>query len=287
VAVAERVGGEVVSVDSMQVYRGMDIGTAKPDRAMRRRVPHHLIDLAEPEDEFTVAEFQAHGRQVLDDLSRRNVPAVIAGGSGLHFRALVDPMTFAPSDTAVRERLEAATHDDLVTELLAADPGAAAHVDLDNPRRVIRAVEILRISGVTPSHRAGTAEAAALRDYRPQRPFTAVGFDPGEGLEERVTRRFDAMLEAGLLDEVRRLAPRLGRTARQAVGYAQLLTVAAGEATLEAGRRAAIGATLGLAKRQRTFFGRDPRIRWLPWQDDPVARIAAAVAGLEESTWSS
>lgn len=280
--------GEILSVDSMQVYQGMDIGTAKPSVATRARLRHHLIDLVPPEVEFTVADFQRHGRGVLADLERRAVTAVIAGGSGLHHRALVDPLTFGPTDAALRTELEAAALEDLVTELLGSDPDAGAHVDLANPRRVVRAVEILRLSGETPSVRASRPEMEALRDYRPVVPHRSVGVDPGDALHERVTRRFTSMLQRGLLDEVARLAPRLGRTARQAVGYKELLPVVAGEASLEQGTANAIRATTALAKRQRTFFRRDPRIHWIPWDDDPVVRWDRVRSVLEEDpAWSS
>lgn len=288
VELAGAAGGEIVSVDSMQVYREMDIGTAKPDEATRQRVPHHLIDLADPEAEFTVSAFQRAGRAVLDRLATVATKAVIAGGSGLHFRALVDPMSFGPTDADTRRELEEAELADLVTELLAADPAADVQVDLANPRRVVRAVEMFRLTGVTPTERAATAEHRALRDYEPVVPFRAVGLDPGDALATRVERRFDAMLDAGLLDEVASLAGRVGRTARQAVGYKELLPVVAGRAGLADGRAAAIRATLALAKRQRTFFRRDPRIRWLPWQEDPVQRLAAAREILEEErVWTS
>ena len=272
----------------MQVYRDMDIGTAKPDAATCARVPHHLIDLVAPEETFAVADHQAAGRIVLDGLANSHTTAVIAGGSGLHFRALVDPMSFAPTEPTLRSQLEATPVADLVTELLSHDPDAGAHVDLANPRRVLRAVETFRLAGATPSQRAGTAEAEALRSYTPRMPLVALGVDPGDTLRIRVTRRFDAMLDAGLLDEVAALAPRLGRTARQAVGYKELLAVVGGEVSIEDGRAAAIQATLGLAKRQRTFFRRDPRIRWLAWHDDPDERISAAQRAFEEAeTWTS
>ncbi len=285
---AERLGAEILSVDSMQVYREMDIGTAKPSAADRARLPHHLVDLADPSEEFTVAEFQAAGRRVLAGLNAVGTPAVIAGGSGLHFRALVDPLDFPPSDPGLRAELEALDPAEVRARLEAADPEAGAHVDLANPRRVLRAVEVLRLTGHSPSARASRPDAAAVRSYRPVLPLQVLGVDPGPELEARAAARIDRMHEAGLLAEVRRLAPRLGRTARQAVNYKELLDVVAGEATLADGRAEQLRATLGLAKRQRTFFGRDPRVHWLPWRDDPAARAEAAWAALEEApTWTS
>jgi tRNA dimethylallyltransferase len=282
VALARTLDGEILSIDSMQVYRGMDVGTAKPGPA-QRDIPHHLIDLVDVSEDFSVVEFQAVGRSVLRDLADRGRTAVIAGGSGLHFRALVDPLTFAPSSPEVRRQLETLPAEELRARLLAEDPAAGSHVDLANPRRLVRALEIIAASGLTPSQRAATPEAQAVRDYRAAIPFVAVGLDPGPALADRVRERFDAMLERGLLDEVRELAPRLGRTAAQAVGYKELLPVVVGEASLEEGRASAIRATLALAKRQRTFFRRDPRIRWLAWQDDASARVDAAQVELQRA----
>ncbi len=236
----------------------------------------------EPEAEFTVAEFQEAGREVLSGMASGDV-AVIAGGSGLHFRALVDPMTFAPSDPGMRAELESTEPADLVAELLRTDPAAGAVVDLANPRRVLRAVEIARLTGLTPTDRTATPEYARLASYEPLFSFAAVGFDPGDRLPARVEERFDAMLAQGLLAEVRDVAPRLGRTARQAVGYKELIAVVAGEASPAEGREAAIRATLALAKRQRTYFRRDPRISWVPWHDEPDVRLERALAVLEAS----
>jgi len=287
IGLAEMVGGEILSVDSMQVYREMDIGTAKASAQARARVPHHLIDLVEPSDTYTVAEFQERGRAVLDDLERTATPAIIAGGSGLHFRALIDPLEFPPTDEALRRELEATDPAALVGELLLADPETADHVDLANPRRVLRAVEVYRLTGATPAERALEPNAADVRGYRSMRPVAAIGVDPEVRRAQRVTERFDAMLEAGFLGEVEALAPRLGTTARQAVGYRELLDVVAGRLTLAAGRDRAIQATLSLAKRQRTFFRRDPRIRWIPWHDDAAERLDAARIALEEASWIS
>jgi tRNA dimethylallyltransferase len=285
--VAEATGAEIVSVDAMQVYRGMDVGTAKPTAAERARVPHHLLDLADPAEEFTAAEFQRAGRRALQNLAGRGVRALIVGGSGLHFRALVDPLEFPPHDPEVRHSVEALSPRETAAELLAADPAAGSYLDLANPRRVARAVEVLRLTGLTPSARAQGAAAAAVRAYRPLLPVVAVGFDPGPALRGRVEARLDAMLAAGLLDEVRRLAPVLGRTAAQAVGYRQLLPVERGEATLQEGRARAAAATWALAGRQRTFFRRDPRLRWAEWHDDPRRRAAAARSVFEEAGWTS
>ncbi|HEY5727458.1 MAG TPA: tRNA (adenosine(37)-N6)-dimethylallyltransferase MiaA, partial [Acidimicrobiia bacterium] len=210
IRLAEERGADIVSVDSMQVYRGMDIGTAKPDAGDRDRVRHHMLDLVEPEVEFTVADYQAAGVEVLDRLASVGRPAILVGGSGLHFRSLVDPIHPAPTDPELRAELEAASVDDLVDELRRHDPHAGAVLDLANPRRVVRAVEVLRLTGATPTQRAGATPD--LVGYRPARPFVAVGLDSGDSLASRVDHRLQAMVDVGLLDEVRRLRHRLGRT---------------------------------------------------------------------------
>ena len=262
----------------MQVYRGMDIGTAKPSEQERRAIRHHLVDVAEPEDHFSVADSQRLGRATL---RAADVPMIIAGGTGLAFRAIVDPLEFPGEDPVVRAELEALGRDELRSRLAAIDPAADQVVDTANPRRLIRALEVHAVTGLTPSQRAATTEAAAVREYRPLIPVDVIGLDPGSGLDQRVVGRFDGMLEAGLLEEVARLAPRLGRTAAQAVGYKELVPVVAGESSLDEGRTAAIAATMSVARNQRTYWRRDPRIRWLEWDDDPAVRIARAKQELQ------
>jgi tRNA dimethylallyltransferase len=272
----------------MQVYRGMDIGTAKPSVETRRRIPHHMVDIADPAEEINVQRFQELARQAIADAHARGRKVVIAGGSGLHFRAIVDPMTFAPTDPAVRRRLEEDEPGILRRRLLEADPDAAEHLDVANPRRVVRALEILELTGETPSARSASAESGAVGRYEALFPFRAFGIDPGAGVAERIEERFRSMVAHGLLEEVAGLRGRLGVTAAQAVGYKELLPVVRGEAVLDDGVDQAIRATRGLVKRQRTFFRRDPRIAWLPWQDDDARRIADAVETIgERAAWTS
>lgn len=273
---ARRSGGEIVSVDSMQVYRGMDIGTAKPSPAEQDEVRHHMIDLVDPEVDYAVAEFQRTGRAAMAAIAARYRPVVIVGGSGLYFRSLVDPLRFPPSDPAVRTAVEGMSRRDAVAELLEVDPGAGEHVDLANRRRVVRALEIVRLGGGTPTERAADPQFERVKNYRPEVPFVAVGVDPAEALGERVESRIDQMLRAGLVEEVAGLADRLGRTASSAVGYRQMLPVVAGTLTVREGREATVRATMALARKQRTYFGRDPRIRWLAWHPDPAVRYASA-----------
>ncbi len=261
----------------MQVYRGMDVGTAKPTLLERSGVTHHMIDIAEPEDEFSVAEFRRRGRAVMEGSSK---PLIISGGSGLHFRALVDPMSFAPTDPDLRRDLEESEIAGLVEELTGIDENAARHVDLSNKRRVVRAVEVFRLTGETPSQRASSAEAEDLRRYKPEIEFSAVGVDPGELLEQRVDSRLADMKNGGLVEEVRRLMPRLGRTAALAVGYREIMEFLDGDVT-EAEAFVAVAAnTKKLAKKQRTWFQRDPRVRWVPWVENSHERVERVLDAL-------
>jgi tRNA dimethylallyltransferase len=277
VMLAQRLGAEIISVDSMQVYVGMDIGTAKPNFLEREGVPHHMIDIVDPAVEFSVADFQRIGRETMKSC---DAPVLITGGSGLHFRALVDPMSFAPTDPKLRAELEEMPLDDLVAELLTADSEVDLHVDVANQRRVIRAVEVWRLTGESPAQRAASAEAEDLRRYVPEIEFTAVGIDPGDALESRVDERLKGMRSGGLVDEVSGLADRLGRTARHAVGYREILDALDGLSTVDEAFNKAARSTRKLARRQRTWFQRDPRIRWIPWLDDIASRAERALEAL-------
>lgn len=263
---AHHFDAEILSVDSMQVYRGMDIGTAKPTVLEREGITHHLIDIAEPDEDFTVAEFRRTGKRIMQDSDASVL--IITGGSGLHFRALVDPLSFAPTDPAIRSELERVDLEGLVSELVAVDDLAGEHVDLLNPRRVVRAVEVFRLTGETPSSRASTAAAENVRRYEAEIEFTAMGVDPGGLLEHRVQKRMEAMQRGGLVDEVISLRHRLGRTARTAVGYREILEALEADGDIREAITLAARNTKKLARRQRTWFQRDPRIRWIPWTDD-------------------
>jgi tRNA dimethylallyltransferase len=275
----------VLSVDSMQVYRGMDVGTAKPSAADRARITHHMVDIVDPEERYTVAQFQRDAREVLRTAAE---PVVISGGSGLHFRAVVDPLQFPPEDPELRARIALLPAAEIEARLLEIDPEAGLHVDLANPRRVVRALEVAMLEGRGPSGRADSPQRAAVIHYQSELSFSAVGVDPGPALRARVIARLRGMLDRGLLDEVGALAPRLGPTAAAAVGYRQLLPVVRGERPLEVGIAMAEQATMRLARRQRTFFRRDPRIRWIRWSEDRDELYRAVRAALvEESAWSS
>jgi tRNA dimethylallyltransferase len=269
---------EILSVDSMQVYRGMDVGTAKPTILERKGVAHHMVDVVEPEQEFSVAEFRRMARRVVANSARS---LIVTGGSGLHFRAVVDPMSFAPTDPGLRADLDEESLESLTRELSAADERAEQYVDLANKRRVVRAVEIYRLTGETPSRRAASAEAGDVARYVPELEFTAVGVDAGERIEERIDRRIGEMRSGGLVSEVRGLSGRLGRTAAAAVGYKEILDLLAGRCVEEEAFEAIGRSTKRLAKKQRTWFQRDPRVRWIPWSENLDARVNRVLEILE------
>jgi tRNA dimethylallyltransferase len=262
-AVAERVGAEVVSADAMLVYRGMDVGTAKPTLQERARVPHHLVDLVDPGEEFSVARFQPLARAAIADVLRRGRVPLLVGGSGLYFQAVVDDFVFPPTDPAVRARLEAEAAETglpgLYDRLAASDPAAAARIQPGNLRRTVRALEVLELTG-----RSFSSFRAAMDDPVSRYRLTVVGLDPGaELLRARVAERVAAMAGAGLVEEVRSLAGRpLSRTARQALGYKELLDAMEQGTPVAEALEAVVRRTRAYARRQLAWFRRDPRVRW-------------------------
>jgi tRNA dimethylallyltransferase len=269
-ALAERVGGEIVSVDSAQVYRGMDIGTAKPTHAERAAVAHHLVDVADPSDEWSVRATQEAARVALSDIEARGRRAVLVGGTGLYVRAVVDALAVPGTDPAVRAALETqtATTEGLARayrQLQAQDAQAAARLEPSNQRRIVRALEVIELTG-----RPFSSFGAGLTDYGPPAlDVTLVGIAlPRDDIAARIARRFAGMRAAGLVEEVRMLAAHpggLSRTASQAIGYKEVLAHLAGEiTTLDEALDLAVGRTRKFARRQRMWFRRDPRIAWLP-----------------------
>jgi tRNA dimethylallyltransferase len=285
---ATEFGAEIVSVDSMQVYRGMDIGTAKPAKETLERIRHYMVDIVDPIDDYDVRSFQRDATPVIDGASAPGKRLVISGGSGLHFRALVDPMSFAPTDPKMRIELEALPREQLQAQLRAVDPEVDAVVDMSNPRRLVRALEVYRLTDETPTQRHTSAEADAVRQYEPAVPHLSIGLDAGESAHARASARFHRMVDSGLLAEVTKLGASMGRSASQAVGYKEMLPVVAGGRTLADGVAATLTATRRLIKRQRTYFRRDPRIQWMPWENDERKRIEGALAFVrEEAMWTS
>ncbi|MFC8718313.1 tRNA (adenosine(37)-N6)-dimethylallyltransferase MiaA [Kitasatospora sp. NPDC057198] len=279
VAIARELGGEVVNTDSMQLYRGMDIGTAKLTAEERAGVPHHLLDVWEVTETASVAEYQRLARAEMDrQLAAGQVP-VLVGGSGLYVRAAVDEMEFPGTDPAVRSRLEEELErvgpGALHRRLAGLDPAAAEAILPSNGRRVVRALEVIEITG-----RPFTASLPARRAV-----YDAVQIGvrvPRPELDRRIELRVDRMWEAGLLEEVRELERaglREGLTASRALGYQQVLAFFAGECTEDEARAETVRATRRFARRQESWFRRDDRIHWLdrPEGSDPVGLLDRAL----------
>ncbi len=264
VAVAERLGAEIVSVDSMLVYRGMDIGTAKPTAEQRARVAHHLVDVAEPSEPFSVARYQELAREAIAGIRGRGRRVLLVGGSALYERAVVDDLGFPSTDPGTRRGLEAEAAvvgaAGLHERLAASDPSAAAKIEPGNVRRTVRALEVAELTGQPFSRFTGGWET-----YSPDRVRAAGISMQAPVLRGRIETRVAGMLERGWLDEVRGLVQRgfgAWLTSAQAIGYAELARHLAGELTLDAAVAGTVKRTRALARRQLAFFRRDPRIRW-------------------------
>jgi len=285
VALGQRLDGEVINADAMQVYRGMDIGTAKMPPAERSGVPHHLLDFLDVSQTATVAEFQQYARAAIDDCLRRGKLPVLVGGSALYVRAILDDFVFPGTDAAVRERLEAELErvgsGALHRRLAEIDPPAAAQILRSNGRRIVRALEVIEITGAP--------YVATLPEHRYVYPGAVqIGLDvPRPVLDERIGRRVDAMFGAGFVDEVRgllRQGLREGRTANRALGYSQVIALLDGEISEAEARERTAQATRRFARRQDSWFRKDPRIGWLPFDArDLVDRAVDAAGNLPDS----
>lgn len=273
---------EIVSIDSMQVYRGMDVGTAKATAAERAAVPHHMIDVAEPGEDFSVARFQAEARAAVTDIERRGRRALLVGGTGLYVQAVIDDLRFPGEDLVLRAELEASTEApegvaEAYGELEQLDPIAAARIDPHNARRIVRALEVIRLTGERFSSFGAGVAAFGTTTF----PVLLTGlWLPRAVLAKRIESRMQAMRHSGFVDEVAALAagPGLSRTARQAIGYREVLehldgTTDVDEAFAMTGRR-----TRSFARRQRMWFRRDPRITWLAAPENPCDVAGALLA---------
>ena len=279
VDVALALGGEVVNADAFQLYRGMDVGTAKPTTAERRGVPHHLLDVLDVTQEATVAAYQREATAALADVSERGRWPLLVGGSGLYVRAVLDGLEIPPTDPAVRARLEAELADagpaTLHTRLAVVDPAAAVAILPSNGRRIVRALEVVELTGAP--------FRATMPDCAYALPAVQVGLDvPRDVLDARIEARVDRMWRAGLVDEVRELEARglrRGRTAARALGYAQVLRMLDGELSDDEARADTVTATRRYARRQESWFRRDRRITWLSFDaPDLVDRVLAVVS---------
>jgi tRNA dimethylallyltransferase len=276
-SLAHALDGEVVNADSMQLYRGMDIGTAKLSRAEQAGVPHHLLDIWAVTETASVSEYQALARRTIDDIHARGRTPIVVGGSGLYVRAAIDKLEFPGTDPALRASIEdelarvgsAALHAKLAT----LDPVAAAAILPGNGRRIVRALEVIELSGQPFS--------ATLPDYEAFYPVVQLGVEIARPvLDQRIADRVDRMWRRGLVAEVRRLEAaglRAGRTASRALGYAQVLRFLAGDWSEAEAAAQTVLATRRFVRRQESWFRRDRRVVWLPAGPDLLDRALATV----------
>ncbi|HEY3958838.1 MAG TPA: tRNA (adenosine(37)-N6)-dimethylallyltransferase MiaA [Streptosporangiaceae bacterium] len=278
IALAQALGGEIINADSMQLYRGMDVGTAKLPPARRGGVPHHLLDIWDVRQAASVAEYQRLARAAIAGVQARDRVPILVGGSGLYIRAALDDLKFPRTDPGVRQRLEDelahAGPGPLHGRLTGLDPRAAASILPSNGRRIVRALEVIELSGQPFS--------ATLPGYESLYPSVQLGLrlDRAE-LDARIAARADRMWQDGFVAEVRGLAAHGladGLTASRALGYAQLLRHLAGEWTAGQALAETVRATRKFARRQESWFGRDPRVAWLDAGLAAPGQLAAALA---------
>jgi tRNA dimethylallyltransferase len=279
-AAQEVAGTELVSIDAMQVYRGMDIGTAKPSLAEQALVAHHLIDLVEPSDDYTVARFQGDYRAARDAIAARGGRALLVGGTGLYLTAAIDDLDVPGQYPDVREQLDALPTAELHRRLAETDPLAASRMEPSNRRRVLRALEVTVGSG-----RPFSAYGPGVSAFPPS-PVVQIGLRwSRDALTARIGRRVRAMLDAGWVEEVRALttgAAPLSRTASQALGYRELIDHLAGRSSLDEAAELIALRTRQFAVRQERWFRRDPRIRWHDIDADEREAVPVVVAALQQ-----
>lgn len=275
-AVARTLGDvDLVSIDSMQVYRGMDVGTAKPTRVEREQVPHHLLDLVDPSFDFTVADFKGAHEEAIVAIAAAGRRALLVGGTGLYHRVVIDDFDLPGQWVEVRTELDAeADTVALHGRLTALDPVAAAKMEPTNRRRVVRALEVTIGSG-----RPFSSFGPGVDDY-PATPVVQIGLRwPREAVAERIAARVRRMVADGLVAEVAAIESASGfsRTAAQALGYKEILDALAGRIGEDEAIDRIITRTRQFAVRQERWFRRDPRVRWIDIEHDPVAEAAGAV----------
>jgi len=291
VELAQRLKGEVVSCDSMQVYRGMTIATAAPTRSEQRGVPHHLVGIIDPAENFSVVEYVRLAKEAIADVAGRGRLPVICGGTGLYFNSLVDGIAFSEAEElpelreALRLRAETEGGQVLLDELARFDPESAARLAPADHKRIIRAIEVYRATGVTM-----TRHIADSRSRPSEYDTTAIGlfYRDRQRLYDRINRRVDIMLEQGLLEETRRFYEQYGDgTAVQAIGYKELRPYLDGECTLEQAAESLKQATRRYAKRQISWFGRDERIHRLYMDEmndiqEAAELVLTAISGMKQ-----
>lgn len=265
IQLAKKLQAEIVNADSMQLYRGMDIGTAKLSLEQREGIPHHLIDVLDVTQDASVAEYQGWARAKIDDLLKQGKNVVVVGGTGLYIKAILDELNFPDTDPVVRARLSIEAQqvgiDEMHARLAKLDPAAAAAIPKENVRRVVRALEVIEITGAPFTANLPRAGASYYPDAK---QFGVVM--QRDDLKERIDWRVDAMWENGFVEEVRSLIDKgitSAKTARAALGYSQIITFLEGAVSEEEAKEETKRATRAYARRQETWFSRDERITWL------------------------
>lgn len=279
VSLAQRLGGEVVNADSMQLYRGMDIGTAKLSLAERNGIVHHMLDLVEVSSDINVAWYQEQARLIIDYLLERDIPVIVVGGTGFYIKAILDDLHFPDTDPVLREKLtnqaEKIGNEAMHQRLSILDPAAGAAIPKENVRRVIRALEVIEITG-KPFTANLPREGSTRYPHALQFGLTI----DREVLDTRVERRVDRMFEGGLTAEVEFLIEKgllQGKTARAALGYAQVVQALSGEISIDEAILQTKLATRQYIRRQETWFKRDQRITWLDSDSKRLAMIEKAI----------
>jgi len=277
VALAEKLGGQIINADSMQLYKGMDIGTAKLSMDERKGIRHHLIDVLSVREEASVAQYQNDARNLIDQLLEQSIPAIVVGGTGLYIKAILDDLNFPDTDREIREKIARQADElgvDVMHERLAKlDPAAAAAIPKENVRRVVRALEVIELTG--RPYTANLPRVGSTK-YPDARQFGLVM--ERETLHERIDLRVEKMWDKGLVREVRDLMGEgllEGRTAQAALGYAQIIKFAQGEMTEEEAKEETKRATRQYARRQETWFSRDERITWV--KKAPISELVTKI----------
>lgn len=271
---AKMLNGEIINADAMQLYQGLDIATAKVPLAERKGVVHHLLDIYPVSKEASVAEFQSLAREKIREVLARDKYPILVGGSGLYVTAVLDDLTFQKTDKAVRDKYQARADngEDLYAELKRIDPLAASNILPGNIRRIVRALEVIEITGQPFSASLPKAESV-FQDVR-------IGLELArELLDERIELRVEKMFAMGIIEEVKALASELGITAKKALGVSQVLDYLAGRIDLETAKSETVSATRKFARRQMSWFRRDSKINWLDAQDENLLAQAHRLGG--------
>ncbi len=263
---------EIISVDSMQIYRGMDIGTAKPTKEELELVPHHMIDLIDPDKEYGVSEYQKEAQEVLTDIKKRNSIPILVGGTGLYLRTIIDGLTIPGQYPETRKEIETELETKkLYEELSQLDPVAASRIEENNRRRILRALEVTVGSG-----KKFSSYGPGLAKY-PKTEFRIFGLKwDRDKIDQRIIARYEWQMSNGFLDEVKQLfnsSIEISRTASQALGYSQFFEHLRGELSFEEAFEKAIADTKKFARKQERWFRRDPRIFWIEIKEDPLEAV--------------